>query len=366
MLAALQRDLGLTADAARDPARPRGHGQPHRARAAQAARRRVRRRLADRRRHHVHRRRHRRRARPPRSRAAGADAEGRRPQRRRPRRGQGRPRPRRPPRRRPPRCPAGTSTSPANTVVVLARGDAAAAQRVRRRPAASTPRRSASSPRPSSPAPLYDVRGGDAYYIGGGRCSVGFSVTGGFVTAGHCGTTGTATQGFNQVAQGTFAGSSFPGNDYAWVRINANWTPAAVGQQLQRRQRHGGRLARRPRSARRSAGPAPPPAGTAAPCRPRTRRSTTPQGTVTGLTRTNVCAEPGDSGGSLAVRPAGARASPPAAPATARSGGTTYFQPVNEILSAYGLTLRHRRRRRRRPRPRRPAAPATRTPAPAR
>ena len=61
--------------------------------------------------------------------------------------------------------------------------------------------------------------------MGGGRCSVGFSVNGGFVTAGHCGTTGTATQGYNQVAQGTFRGSSFPGNDYAWVRINGNWTP---------------------------------------------------------------------------------------------------------------------------------------------
>ena len=87
------------------------------------------------------------------------------------------------------------------------------------------PRPSGSSPPPRHPRTLYDVRGGDAYYIGGGRCSVGFSVNGGFVTAGHCGTPGTATQGYNQVAQGTFQGSSFPGNDYAWVAVNSNWTP---------------------------------------------------------------------------------------------------------------------------------------------
>ncbi|HET8659635.1 MAG TPA: S1 family peptidase, partial [Micromonosporaceae bacterium] len=79
-----------------------------------------------------------------------------------------------------------------------------------------------------SPRPLYDVRGGDAFYMGGGRCSIGFSVNGGFVTAGHCGSPGTPTSGYNQVAQGTFQGSSFPGNDYAWVAVNANWTPVGV------------------------------------------------------------------------------------------------------------------------------------------
>ncbi|MEV7908143.1 alpha-lytic protease prodomain-containing protein, partial [Streptomyces anulatus] len=45
------------------------------------------------------------------------------------------------------------------------------------------------------PRTFYDLRGGDAYYIGSGsRCSIGFSATrggqGGFVSAGHCGQTG--------------------------------------------------------------------------------------------------------------------------------------------------------------------------------
>ncbi len=111
-----------------------------------------------------------------------------------------------------------------NTVVVLAKGGTAAAKAfVKASGADAAAVRVVAST--ETPRTLYDVRGGDAYYIGGGRCSVGFSVNGGFVTAGHCGNAGNATSGYNQVAQGTFQGSSFPGNDYAWVAVNSNWTP---------------------------------------------------------------------------------------------------------------------------------------------
>nr|WP_258545681.1 S1 family peptidase [Micromonospora provocatoris] len=73
------------------------------------------------------------------------------------------------------------------------------------------------------------MRGGDAYLINNaGRCSVGFSVVGGFVTAGHCGRPGDRTTGSNRAAQGTFAASSFPGDDWAFVRVNADWTPQGV------------------------------------------------------------------------------------------------------------------------------------------
>ncbi|BCB75502.1 alpha-lytic protease prodomain-containing protein [Phytohabitans flavus] len=220
-----------------------------------------------------------------------------------------------------------------NTVVVLARGDAAAARAFAATAKSSAVRVVASN---ETPVPLYDVRGGDAYYMGG-RCSVGFSVSGGFVTAGHCGTTGTATQGFNQVAQGTFRGSSFPGNDYAWVQVNSNWTPqpwvnnyaggnvtvagsteAAVGASICRSGSttgwHCGTISAKNQTVNYS------------------------QGSVMGLTRTNVCAEPGDSGGSwLSGQQAQGVTSGGSGNCT--SGGTTYFQPVNEILTAYGLTL---------------------------
>ena len=187
-----------------------------------------------------------------------------------------------------------------------------------------------------SPRLLYDVRGGDAYYMGG-RCSVGFSVSGGFVTAGHCGDPGTATQGFNRVAQGTFQGSSFPGNDYGWVRVNTNWTPVGVVNNYS-----GGTVA--------VAGSQEAVVG-ASICR---SGSTTgwhcgtvqaknqtvnyAEGSVSGLTRTNVCAEPGDSGGSW-LSGSQAQGVTSGGSGNCTSGGTTYFQPVNEILQAYNLTL---------------------------
>lgn len=77
--------------------------------------------------------------------------------------------------------------------------------------------------RQAAPRPVADIRGGDEYVINGNTlCSVGFAVTGGFVTAGHCGGVGSPTRGAG-IDQGTFAGSSFPGNDYGWVRTNGSW-----------------------------------------------------------------------------------------------------------------------------------------------
>jgi len=62
------------------------------------------------------------------------------------------------------------------------------------------------------------------------------------------------------------------------------------------------------------------------------------QGTVTGMIRTNVCAEPGDSGGSL-VAGNGAQGVTSGGSGNCTVGGTTYFQPVNEILDTYGLWM---------------------------
>lgn len=62
------------------------------------------------------------------------------------------------------------------------------------------------------------------------------------------------------------------------------------------------------------------------------------QGTVYGLTRTNVCAEPGESGGSFILGNQ-AQGMTSGGSGDCTSGGTTYFQPVNEVLSAYHLSL---------------------------
>jgi streptogrisin C len=63
-----------------------------------------------------------------------------------------------------------------------------------------------------------------------------------------------------------------------------------------------------------------------------------PEGAVTGLTRTNACAEAGDSGGPwLAGDQAQGVTSGGSGDCT--TGGETFFQPVNEILAINNLTL---------------------------
>lgn len=195
-------------------------------------------------------------------------------------------------------------------------------------------RRSAEKPRP-----YYDIRGGDAYYIGSGsRCSVGFSVTkggqSGFVTAGHCGQTGQTTTGANQQPQGSFAGSSFPGNDYAYVATNSQWT-ATPTVNSSPQQVAGSTVAQVGSSICRSG------STTGWHCGSVQQLNTSvtyPQGTVSGVTRTNVCAEPGDSGGSF-ISADQAQGMTSGGSGNCSSGGTTYFQPVNEALQVYGVTL---------------------------
>jgi streptogrisin C len=226
----------------------------------------------------------------------------------------------------------------ANTVVVLAQPGAEAAGRrfaeAGGAPAGSVEVRTAAE----APRPLFDVRGGDAFFINNaGRCSVGFAVVGGFVTAGHCGRPGDRTTGANRVAQGTFTASSFPGDDWAVVRTNGDWTPQGVVNDF-------------------AGGTVPVNGATEAPvgasvCRSGSTTGTHcgivqaknatvnyPEGTVTGLTRTNVCAEPGDSGGAwLSGDQAQGVTSGGSGDCT--RGGVTFFQPVTEILQRNNLTL---------------------------
>ncbi|GAA0212680.1 hypothetical protein GCM10010492_08070 [Saccharothrix mutabilis subsp. mutabilis] len=60
---------------------------------------------------------------------------------------------------------------------------------------------------------------------------------------------------------------------------------------------------------------------------------TFPQGTISGLTRVNLCAQPGDQWAALT---SGTQAQ---GHVLGGSGCSTYFQPVNRILAAEGLTL---------------------------
>ncbi|MFC6599107.1 S1 family peptidase [Kitasatospora paranensis] len=180
--------------------------------------------------------------------------------------------------------------------------------------------------------------GGDPYYSHGIRCSIGFSVYGGFISAGHCAQAGAAVYGWDNSYIGNFQAGTFPGNDYSWVNVGSGWwtVPVVLGwgsvsDVLVR-------------------GSAEAPVGSSV-CR---SGSTThwhcgtilgknetvnySQGSVYNLTETNVCAEPGDSGGSF-VTGDQAQGVTSGGWGNCSSGGETWFQPVNPILAAYHLTL---------------------------
>ncbi|GAA3022358.1 hypothetical protein GCM10017559_54300 [Streptosporangium longisporum] len=195
------------------------------------------------------------------------------------------------------------------------------------------------------PRPLYDLKGGDPYYIGvTSRCSVGFAAIDatdpaerGFVSAGHCGQQGRLTNGFNRAPQGVFQGSSFPVDDYAWITVNENWTPTPAvddggGGVVSVT---GARVAIEGASVCRSGSSSDFHCGVV---QQRDTSVTYSQGAVFGLTRTDVCADPGDSGGAF-ISADQAQGVTSGGSGGCSVGGITYFQPVGEILTAYGLTL---------------------------
>ncbi|RWA10934.1 hypothetical protein EKO27_g4155 [Xylaria grammica] len=189
------------------------------------------------------------------------------------------------------------------------------------------------------PTTFATVRGGDAYYINlSARCSIGFSVTTGFVSAGHCGTVGSSAATSSGASLGTFSGSVFPGSaDMSYIRTVSGTTLSGTidGYGTGTLPVSGSTAAAVGASICRSG------STTGVHCgavRALGATVTYSQGRVTGLTQTSVCAEPGDSGGSF-YSGAQAQGVTSGGSGDCTVGGTTYFQPVNEILSTYGLTL---------------------------
>jgi len=181
-------------------------------------------------------------------------------------------------------------------------------------------------------APL--LSGGAAIYGGGYRCSLGFNVVKGgvyyFLTAGHCGDVANTwyTNSSHTTLIGPTIGSSFPGNDYALVRYdNLSLTHpggftaanAFVGESVKRTGSTTGTHS-----------------GTVTALNVTVRY--VGSGTVRGMIQTNVCAEPGDSGGPLydGTRALGITSG---GSGNCRSGGTTFYQPVPEAANAYGVTV---------------------------
>lgn len=174
-----------------------------------------------------------------------------------------------------------------------------------------------------------DIQGGEAYNIGTARCSVGFSVAGGFVTAGHCeALTGGGALSKDGAALGSWGGATFPGNDYAWVQTSSDWNP--VGQVSGVGAVQGSQEAATGASVSKSGSTSGVTQGTIG---DKNQTVNYAEGTVTGLTATDALCQAGDSGGSF-ISDGQAQG--------VVSGGDTatcFFQPVNPILDAFGLSL---------------------------
>ncbi|MGW3851575.1 S1 family peptidase [Streptomyces fagopyri] len=187
--------------------------------------------------------------------------------------------------------------------------------------------------------------GAQPMFSTGGRCSAGFNVTNGknefILTAGHCGPAGSVwfadNQGTKQLGQ-TIT-TAFPGNDFSLIQYNngendtgnnvvaigggkgvqiLGAADAAVGQRVFRSGStsglHDGRV------------------------KGLNATVNYPEGTVTGLIETDVCAEPGDSGGplfsegiALGVTSGGN--------GDCTKGGTTFFQPITKAMTALAVKL---------------------------
>ncbi|MEV4449864.1 S1 family peptidase [Streptomyces mirabilis] len=201
------------------------------------------------------------------------------------------------------------------------------------------------------------VSGGDAIFAqtdaGGVRCSLGFNVTASdgapaFLTAGHC---GVAAKQWSDSQNGqpiaTVDQATFPGaGDFSLVKYDDPATQTAsevnegngktvqitqaadatVGQQVLRMGSttglHDGSV-------------------TGLDATVNFQSETDPNGvdTVTGLIQTDVCAEAGDSGGSLFTADGSAIGLTSGGSGDCTVGGETFFQPVTAALQATGATL---------------------------
>lgn len=197
--------------------------------------------------------------------------------------------------------------------------------------------------------PLWNLIGGQAITTGGARCSLGFNARSSsgaryVIDAGHCTELGGTWSGAGG-SIGPASGTSFPGSDYGRITVSSS---AAASTALVDRYSSGSDVTvTGPRTATNGLGVCRSGSTTGWHCGSVTATNQTvcyPQGCVSQMIRTNVCAEPGDSGGSLVTNPgSGTRVQAvgltSGGSGNCSSGGTTFFQPITEPLSAYGLTL---------------------------
>jgi streptogrisin D len=190
------------------------------------------------------------------------------------------------------------------------------------------------------------AEGGDAIFAGGGRCSLGFNVvtadgSPGFLTAGHCGVIAEEwSDEQNGAPIATVQEALFPGEgDFALLTYDDPATEAPSVVDI-----GDGQLFDITAAAEAEVG-----------AQVFRMGSTTglfdgdvvaldatvnyPEGTVTGLIQTTVCAEPGDSGGPLFTEEGTAVGLTSGGSGDCTIGGVTFFEPVTRALEEVGATI---------------------------
>ncbi len=173
------------------------------------------------------------------------------------------------------------------------------------------------------------IYNGEAITGGGTRCSAGFNTNRGgqnyLIDAGHC------TRAVSQWNVGPSQGSSFPGNDYGLIRNTTGSAPGAVTLWNGSTQpissagtaTVGQRISKSGSTTHLTSGSV-----------QRTNVTVNyAEGSVSQLIQTNALVNPGDSGGCLFAGSVGLGIT------SGKGGSSSYFQPVGEALSAYGVTL---------------------------
>ncbi len=188
------------------------------------------------------------------------------------------------------------------------------------------------------------LQAGEAIFSSGFRCSAGLNARSGstyyLVTAGHCTEVGSTwyTNSSGTTVIGPTAGTSFPNNDYGIIRYTNPAVPHPGSVTC------GGQSIPITSVGTPSVGQSVMFSGATSGCH---------GGTVTalnvtvnygggailyGMIQTNICTEPGDSGGLLFSGNTGYGILSGGS-GNCSSGGSSFFQPLPEILAAYGLSV---------------------------
>ncbi|EST21981.1 S1 family peptidase [Streptomyces roseochromogenus] len=185
------------------------------------------------------------------------------------------------------------------------------------------------------------IAGGDAISGSGGRCSLGFNVVKDgqpyFLTAGHCTADISTWSDSSGKEIGQNAESHFPGTDFGLVKYTADVDhPSEVDLYNGSTQKiTGAAEATVGMKVTRSGSTTHVHDGTVTGLNATVNYQ---EGSVSGLIQTDVCAEPGDSGGSL-FSGSNAIGLTSGGSGDCTSGGETFIQPVTAALSATGAQI---------------------------